>query len=69
MNDYHKYKPEPTSKQEIIKALEAAAMLAIDVSYECAIHQVPTLKVGRLNQQLGALRTLAEHLPENSDAL
>lgn len=67
MNDYHKYKPEPTSKQEIIKALEAAAILAIDVSYECAIHQA--FKVGRLNQQLGTLRILAEHLPEDSDAL
>jgi len=65
MNDYHKYQPEPTSKQEIIKALEDAAILAINISYECAIHQVPTFKIGRLNQQLGALRTLAEHLPED----
>ena len=64
MNDYHKYRPEPTTKQEIIKALEDAAMLAIDMSYECAINHIPSFKVGRLNQQLGRLRVLAEHLPE-----
>ena len=65
MNDYHKYRPEPTTKAEIIKALEDAASLAIGASGECSINHIPSFKLDRLNQQLGLIAALVRGLPED----
>jgi len=61
MNDYHKYQPVPTSKQELIDAVEFATKITEDIGIWLVGGQ-STFSL--LNQQLGKLRTLAEHLPE-----
>jgi len=57
MNDYHKYQPEPTSKQEIIDGVEEACRIATLPD--------PCLFMTSLNRQLGVLRFLAKYLPED----
>ena len=59
MNDYPKWKPIPTTKAEMIKAVEET----------CRIATLPDADrfATSLNQQLGVLRFLAKHLPENEN--
>jgi len=56
MNDYHKYRPVPTTKQELIDAVEEACRIATLPS--------PDRFLSSLNSQLGILKFLARNLPE-----
>ena len=54
MNDY---KPKPTTKGEMLKEVEEACRIATLPD--------PDRFMTSLNQQLGVLRFLAKHLPED----
>jgi len=48
---------KPTTKEEMVKGIEEACLLAVRVS---TVDQMI-----KLNQQLAVLKTLARHLPDN----
>ena len=59
MNDYHKYKPTPTTKADLIKGIDEACRIATLPD--------PDRFMTSLNQQLGTLKFLAKHLPEDKN--
>ena len=58
MSDYHKYQPKPTTKKEMIEAVEEACRIATLPD--------PDRFMTSLNLKLGELKYLANHLEDKA---